>query len=334
MTDESHDLLDLAARDVQGRYPQFAGDAVPVAYRGGFSGARLWRLTAPGADFCLRAWPTRDPDRERLRQIHRWMMQARQSGLSFVPPLLTTRSGATWVKHAGRLWELTAWMPGQADFRTRPTPARLEAACSALALVHASWLSDAVPASACPALFRRLDVANDWVRLLDAGWAPDWLSAGDDPVRPWAMRAWRLFPRLLRAVPRQLAGWTERRFPLQPCLCDVWHDHLLFTGDIVTGLVDYGSMKLDHIAVDLARLLGSLVADDAGKRLIGLNAYRRLRPLTIEEEALVQVLDETGAVVGLANWLKWLYRDGRQYADRAAVARKLAELVQRVEGWN
>lgn len=333
MADVSHDLLELGTVDVLGQYPPLSR-VVPRLERGGFSGARLWRLNSDGVDFCLRAWPPRDPDRERLRQIHRWMSQARQSGLLFVPPLLTTQSGTTWVEHAGLLWEVTAWMPGLADFRERPTTARLEAAFAALALLHASWLSDAVPASACPAVFRRLDMANAWIRLLDTGWAPDGHNTADDPVRPWAMRAWRLLPRRIRALPGQLAGWLDRPFPLQPCLCDVWHDHLLFNSDVVTGVVDYGSMKIDHVAVDLARLLGSLVADDAGKRLVGLNAYRRVKPLTIEEEALVQVLDETGAVVGLANWLKWLYRDGRQYADRTAVACRLAELVQRVEAWS
>src|ERR1041384_3030996 len=103
MSDESYNLLDLAAVDVLGQYPLLAG-AAPVACRGGVCGARPSPLTADGA-FCLRAWPTHHPDRERLRQIHRWMMQARQSGLSFVPPLVTTRSGHTWVEHAGRLWE-------------------------------------------------------------------------------------------------------------------------------------------------------------------------------------------------------------------------------------
>ena len=92
-------------------------------------------------------------------------------------------------------------------------------------------------------------------------------------------------------------------------------------------------MKIDHVAVDLARLLGSLVGDDANQRAAALDAYRRLRPLTRAEEALVQALDETGVVVGLANWLKWLYREQRAYDDRAAVARKLAELVERAERW-
>jgi homoserine kinase type II len=121
--------------------------------------------------------------------------------------------------------------------------------------------------------------------------------------------------------------------PLQPCLCDVWHDHVLFEGERVTGLVDYGSVKTDHVAVDLARLLGSLVGDDRQQQAAGLEAYARLRPLSPEECRLVAALDETGTVLGAANWLRWLYHDVRRFEDREAVARRLAALVQRIERW-
>jgi Ser/Thr protein kinase RdoA (MazF antagonist) len=118
---------------------------------------------------------------------------------------------------------------------------------------------------------------------------------------------------------------------LQPCLCDVWHDHVLFEGDAVTGLVDYGSVKRDHVSADLSRLLGSLVPDDPGLTAAGLEAYLRLRPLSGQEQALVAALDETGTLLGAANWLRWLYHDGRRFEDRSAVARRLAELVGRLE---
>ena len=121
--------------------------------------------------------------------------------------------------------------------------------------------------------------------------------------------------------------------PVQFCVCDIWHDHVLFTGDAVTGLIDYGSVKPDNVAVDLARLLGSLVGDDAAAFARGLAAYKQVRPLSTDERALVPILDRTGVVLGIANWLRWLYVDGRVYEDRAAVARRLAALVERAECW-
>src|SRR5262249_22550113 len=113
----------------------------------------------------------------------------------------------------------------------------------------------------------------------------------------------------------------------------IWHDHVLFSDDAVTGIVDFGSIKTDHVAVDLARLLGSMAGTDTDLWQAGLRAYARCRPLAAHEEALVAALDRSGAILGAANWLLWLYRDGKQFEDRQAVADRLADLVRRMESW-
>ena len=92
-------------------------------------------------------------------------------------------------------------------------------------------------------------------------------------VRSLAERAWALSQTWAEWVPRALATWAERPLPLQPCLCDVWHDHVLFEGDTVTGVIDYGGAKIDHVAVDLARLLGSMAGDKAKLRAAGLPLF-------------------------------------------------------------
>ena len=70
----------------------------------------------------------------------------------------------------------------------------------------------------------------------------------------------RCAPDVLREV-RAAARITA---PLQVCHGDLWHDHVLFSGEEVTGLIDFDAMKIDSRALDLARLLGSLVKDDTG----------------------------------------------------------------------
>jgi homoserine kinase type II len=190
------------------------------------------------------------------------------------------------------------------------------------------------PASGpCPAVRRRAETVREWLALVQSGWRPEFASSEADPIRPWSERAWQLLQIHCHRIPERLAPWVDHVWPLQPCLCDVWHDHLLFEGETLTGIVDYGGVKLDHVAVDLARLLGSMAGDDRRLRSIGLQAYTRLRPFSPAEEELIRVLDETGTLLGMANWLKWLYRDGRFYEDRSAVARRLAALVERLESW-
>jgi Ser/Thr protein kinase RdoA (MazF antagonist) len=295
---------------------------------GGFSGAALWRVAGEAHDFCLKALPV-GADAGRHGQIAKLLdWTRRKHDLTYVP-------GPRFVSEgAGRVWELVEWMPGAADFHANASPARLSAASVALARLHRAWEQCPGPPAGlqpCPGLLRRVKLAREWHDLVAGGWRPAFAQA--DPVTPWAERAWAVACRAVPGVVGQLAPWQSVPVPVQPCVCDVWHDHVLFTGDAVTGLIDYGSVKRDGVAVDLARLLGSLVGDDAAAVAAGLAAYEEVRPLGGAERALVPVLDRTGVVLGLANWLRWLYHDRRTYADRPAVARRLAGLVRRAEVW-
>ncbi|HMC63563.1 MAG TPA: aminoglycoside phosphotransferase family protein [Gemmataceae bacterium] len=300
---------------------------------GGFSGARLWRVEEPAASWCLRAWPATERLPRRLVEIHRLMRSARQTGLSFVPEIRFTRDKTSWVEHAGRLWDVSQWMPGQADFHNCPTARRLEAALIALASLHNVWSGAHQSQGPCPAVQRRLEKYQEWHDSLRAGWRPTFSSTPDDQVRPVAEQAWQLVRRHLDDVPRMLEPWIACAMPLQPCLCDIWHDHVLFEDQEVAGIIDYGGSKLDHVAVDLARLLGSLVGDSTEQWTTGLGVYRRHRSFSPEEEALAMVLDRTGTLLGAANWLKWLYLEKREFGDRGLVVRRLGTLVERIEKW-
>jgi Ser/Thr protein kinase RdoA (MazF antagonist) len=326
--------LDAAARHVLTRYPAALrqGDLIALGNHRGFSGARIWRLQGSRGALCLRAWPPGDPSPERLRFLHRLMILARESGVDSVPALFAGEDGHTGVEHAGRLWELTAWMPGRADYHDRPTAPRLRAACAELARLHRAWGGAMPSAGPCPAVGRRLARVRDWQRHMAGGWRPAFVQGVADPVQPWAERAWDLLRQWADRVPRLLESWQGRRVPLQPCLCDIWHEHVLYEADRVAGLIDFGAAKVDHVSADLARLLGSLAGDDAGGWSTGLEAYRAVRGLSAEEEALAGVLDQTGAIVGAMTWLRWLYRDARDIEDRPAAASRLAGLVKRIEG--
>ncbi len=323
-------ILNSAALEVLRRYPRplRMGAPLPLGNRGGFSGARLWRLDGPAGPLCLRAWPTGFSP-QRLDFIHHCMTHARTAGLTFVPRLFPTVAGTTAVEHGGRLWELQEWLPGEADYHRDPSPAKLWAAPSALAQLHICWQNLLPPAtSPCPAVARRLNIVRAWRELLQSGWRPT--PQADDPARAAAERAWRLLPGRIEVIPDLLSRWVDRTWPLQPCLCDVWHDHVLFDGDRVTGLIDYGAMKIDHPAVDVARLLGSLAEDDLAGWSIGLAAYREVRPLSGDEEELARALDATGTIAAAAVWLRWLYHDGKEFEDRAAAGRRLESITTRL----
>jgi homoserine kinase type II len=262
------------------------------------------------------------------------MEWARQQRLDFIPTVYAARDGDTVIEAAGRVWELTQWLEGRASFAENPSAARLEASCEAVARLHRAWEIFTSPAEPCPAVRIRQKVLRDWQELVATGWQPRAPAAPAlDPVWPLAERAWRGLPSWLQVVSQSLNPWLDFRCPLQPCLRDLWHDHLLFEGDRLTGLIDYGAVSGDHVGADLARMLGSLVGDDAAGWERGLRSYRRVRDLNEHDEQLAHVLDRSSTILGLANWLRWLYHEGRAYEDLAAVARRLQALLDRIESW-
>lgn len=321
--------IDQHVRPVAAMYrPAVAGARwTALGSAGGFSGARLWRgVSADGQAFCLKVHPPAADAGRLERVIHRWMATARAAGLDFVPAVERTRDGRTAVELSGRTWDVTAWMPGTADFNEGPSDAKLRAAVTAVARIHAAWATERAMGP-CPAAARRWKALREWEELLRTGWRPRFEPA--DPVRPHAESAWALLPRLLPRVGPALRYWLTEPVPVQPCLCDVWHDHVLFDGDRVTGVLDFAAAKVDHAAVDLARLLGSLVPDDPERTEAAIRAYQAVRPLPQSE--LVSLLDVTGVVIGVMNWLRWLYHERRVYPDREAVSRRLEGLIQRLQ---
>jgi homoserine kinase type II len=297
----------------------------------GFSGAFVLHVESAGHSFCLRAWPSDRCDPARLQFIHGLMRRARIEGLSFVPLVLKATNGTDFVEFGQRLWEVLEWLPGRPDFQALPTSARLEAAASALARLHTTWEKESASApGVCPALQRRLKAAAEWRHLRQSGWRPRW-EEEIGLLREVAQRALSQVDRRIDEIPTTLQPWTDRRWPLHACHCDPWHDNLLFEGDRLSGLIDYGSVKIDHAAVDLARMLGSLVPDDPAGWRLGVQAYRAIRPFNENEVELALALDRTGAVIGAATWMRWLYEECRPFDDRERAAKRLLMLVERME---
>jgi homoserine kinase type II len=137
-------------------------------------------------------------------------------------------------------------------------------------------------------------------------------------------------PPALDRVAKRLESAVRCQVPLQPCIRDVWHDHVLFTGEQVSGLIDFGAMRVDNIACDIARLVGSFVADDVPKWSAAVAAYSSIRPLSDSERELVAAFDQSTVLLGGLNWVRWIYVEGRSFPDRRRVAERLSALLGRL----
>ena len=310
--------------------------------RGGFSGAGIWRVVTEGGDFALRHWPSPGPPLERITGLHRLLEHQRREGLPFVAVPLRTNDGTSLPRLAGHNWQLEPWLPGLADFHANPTDERLRAAMAALAQWHraaerfvptadsAQWFASRASAPS-PAVAERLAI----LMVADSGpmdHLEQWiLQSKDSVIRDLTERSLTLFRRGHASVIAQLQLVRNVAVRLQPCLRDVWHDHVLFVDDEVTGLIDPSACRTESVASDLSRLIGSLAKDDRAAWDCALAEYRRHRPLTANELALVAVLDRSGVLLSGWTWLEWLYLERRPFADADAVVKRLKEIVERME---
>jgi hypothetical protein len=333
-------LPDALARQVLNRFGVVASGMRALGNHGGFSGARLWRVMTATGELCLRAWPPGEMTADRLSKIHALMRQAAAAGLDYIPHPRTTITDTSWADCEGRRWEVTDWLPGEAGFAGYGCGLRLPAACGALAKLHRAWKPPTVMLHPCPAILRRLQVAKSWCELVESGWQPDYEARAQFEPRSrvaelahWSRRGWREVVRRIQKLIIELSPWAEVLVDVQPCLCDAREEHFLFTRDRVTGVVDFGSVKTDNVAVDLARMLRHSIYVDRFGQYPFLDRYSAIRKLSSTERALVPLLDRSGALLGLTNWLRWVYRDQRTFEDLDLVTRRIEVLVRRIEQW-
>ncbi len=306
----------------------------PLGSAGGMSGGQFWRIESPRGTLLLRRWPSEHPTRQRLRFIHDVLFHAADRGITFLALPLRTTTGETFVFHNGALYELAPWMPGTADFDRAPNEQRLRAAMAALANFHLAaatfpTAANRPPAGAPPAISRHLsrlqELANGRIeQLSQAIDKSQWPDFG------------RIAQTFLAALPQLLPRAIERLMPLasvslpvQPCLRDIWHDHVLFTGDEVTGIIDYGAVDFDTPVTDIARLLGSLVGDDVLGWRKGLQAYSTIRPLAAEEVSAAQALSASGTILAGCNWIRWIYVDRRRFDDQVQIMNRFKQITMR-----
>jgi homoserine kinase type II len=265
-----------------------------------------------------------------LRLIHSIQLQARGAGLDFIPVPHRTTAGDTFLQHDGTLWELADWMPGSADFRDLPTDARLESALESLARFHRAVEILDRRRGPPPGIRARYEGARQWMhsdlaRVTAAVRGVDWPE-----FRVHADRLLMLATPRLIDIDNQLLSVIELAVDLQPVLRDIWHDHVLFQGDSVSGVVDFGAVRTDSVATDLARLLGSLVGNQPAKWSLGLAAYESIRPLSPSERQLIDIFDRSTIVLSGLNWIRWIALERRQFDEPDRVLARMDEILGRM----
>lgn len=302
----------------------------------GFSGAGVFRFGGEFGDFALRAWPRKGLPLERILGLHRLIQFVHWTGIKPISVPLANGDGTTITEFNGRYWQLEPWMPGTADFHQHPSATRLKSAMKTLAECHMAasqfktdsrterWFGSSA-ASFSPACQERHQQLAEWLEYrLDQVLS----RLNTEPLDPFCGLTHRIVNDVKRIGPiilSELQKAAAYSVPLQPCLRDIWHDHVLFTGDEVTGMIDLSACRTENVATDLARLLGSLIGDETGQWQIAINEYSRHRPLRQSERKLIVTLDRSATVLSGLTWLR------RRFLDQPAANYDWSSVLTRLK---
>lgn len=319
-----------------------AATIVPIIGNEGFSGAQIYRIELGVQRYSLRRWPLTGPEPERLAGLHRLLDLTWRLGVKQIAVPLKSRSGSTLLNVDGHLWQLEPWMRGTADFHASPSRVRLQSTMQVLSQWHAAaqtysplpadraWFTS-IPASPSPGIQERWQNIRQYQRNGDLLFRLKLNNVPDVEIKTQLMGIWKHFQDLSPMVTQTLERLLPNQVPLQPCLRDVWHDHLLFTGDELTGLIDPGACRSENVTTDLARLLGSLLEDDRREWDFALDCYQQLRPLSLIEFQTLRAFDISGVLLSGMTWIDWLLIQQRPLTNRGRVLARLQCIVRRLE---
>ena len=312
------------------------GRSVDLGAAGGLSGAGIWRIESSFGDLCLRRWPVEHPDPVRLKWIHAVLKHVDGRGVKLLPIPLATLDGGTFVSQGERLWELAPWLPGHPVETGDVTAEKVTAAFDALARFHlaAESFTDVQQRSGRPpSIEQRLKRLELWQHRGGAEAIETNLAATpaiDAQLGSHGRVLLTAFHRFAPIIETELGALRDTPTALQPCIRDIHDRHVLFTGDRVTGLIDFGAMRVDTVATDVARLLGTLPGADAALRAAGMAAYQRRRRLSDTELRLAAAIDRANEVLRGMQWLQWLVVEQRQFPSMPQVLAILSEICRRL----
>lgn len=308
---------------------------------GGFSGARIWKLTFDVGDFALRCWPTPGLPVDRVIELHRWLRHLSNAGVPVALPR-QHRGGVTVLEADARFWQMEPWLTGEPESSPLPSESRLQGAMRVLATAHRAsqnyvpsppgreWFSSSA-SSVVPAVSERLErLAKLGPRQIHELEHRGRFQAYNVTLRELAARGLDFIRRCREPIRDELQSHLETRVAIFPCWRDLWRENLLFSGESVSGLIDPSAARTDDPAVDLSRLLGSCIGDDRASWKVALDAYQSERPLTSAELRLIPILDRSGTILSVLTWLERLADQEIAEGDVPRVTERLKYLVNRL----
>ncbi len=302
---------------------------------GGFSGSQLFRVATHSGSLLLRKLPrTGNPYGKRQIWIHQVIEHCFQNGCWFLACPEKSVAGATLVNFNDSLWQAERWIEGEASYESNPSNSKLDSIFGSLTQFHEISSKFSSKLGPVPAVRNRIsrlhqlaDIRSEEIRQS--------LQVRPAPLKarlfPLAIQVCELFHRFRDPVAHDLNQLSDQNLRLVPCFRDIWHDHLLFEGEKLNGIVDYGALDIDHPATDISRLSVSLASDDPSSFPNAYEAYRRHANLSDLEVELGFTLNRANILMSSMNWIDWIYRQERTFDSHELIEKRMSRNIKHMQ---
>ncbi len=146
-----------------------------------------------------------------------------------------------------------------------------------------------------------------------------------------AMRILPAIRTLRRPVLTQVVRLSNQMLALEPCIHDIHADHLFFQKERFSGFIDFGSVGVDTVSVDVARTLNALAPLRSGYWVAGLMAYQSVRRLSQQELEAVQVLRKSSLLTTAIRWLDYIFMQNQPVKCSARLVLRMEKLADSLE---
>jgi Ser/Thr protein kinase RdoA (MazF antagonist) len=295
----------------------------------GFSGARFWSVIVGERAFCLRRNPrSNSKSAGHYIRIHRFLEHLWNQGFREIACPVKNLKQDVFVETFDAVWELSNFLPS--DSTRTPTLAQAVAAAEFLARLHVVAASyQSFPLRVAPGLKHRRAVCEE----LRNGKLDEICAAIENsalsPTRDLAINITFQIKNALPIVFEHLKRAPDR-VPVQFCLVDCHIGNFLFTGDQVTGLVDFATVDVDSVARDVARLFGSVATMDQNIWRTCVASYQQQRSLSAAELKLALAYHTSGLLGRAARWLEWRFITRADFADAETTRARLMQLSAQI----
>ena len=286
----------------------------PFVAQNGWSGSKYWRWNAPQGRLLMKVWPADGPTHDEHLERHRKLkcLSSFQPGLA-VP--IADQNGNTIRPWFGDLWaELLPWLEGT-PILVKPSETVIRQSFQALARLHIEWKANSPTVQGpSPAVSNRLNQLRKLklAHLLEPDSRIWYLSGQAKPmIGDQFMEICKLAKALTDDAIHRLEPFEDQIFAQQTVLRDARPDHFLMIGESLSGIIDFGAIGTDSIAVDLARLTSDWFPGDQTRFETALTHYSSVSCVTPQELGLIPPLALAGAILGGLAWVDLHFRKRR-----------------------